>query len=438
MAPLWRVVALCIAITGLIAGAVIAFLLWLFGISLGKLGGVDTIGDLRDVLTIGFGVVAAVGGVIDLVVAYRRQRVSEAGGELAVRTQAHTEYVQAVEQLGSDKAAVRLGGLYALDRLGGNHPEYRQTIVDVICAYLRMPYDPPAREQADTAQGDDGSPEDARQAEPAEGERPVDNHGSEARQELQVRLTAQRLLAGRLRWPAEAERPANHWAGMTVDLTDATLINVDFSHCRMSYPQFSGVQFSGHAGFSGAWFSGDAWFGGGVRFSGEAWFGGAQFSGFAWFGGAQFSNHAEFHEAQFSGDAAFVMAQFGWDARFGGARFTGNARFMGAQFTHKAEFREARFSGDADFGGTQFSGNAEFRKVQFNWNAGFREARFGGYADFEGGRVHGSARRFVLPQGWMVEPDRKHPGRGVLRKSSDEGWPLAGELKPDGGAEDRS
>jgi hypothetical protein len=67
-------------------------------------------------------------------------------------------YTKAVEQPGSDKAPVRLGGLYALERVAQDNPGQRQTIVDVICAYLRMPYDlpgtPPAGEAAREARED--------------------------------------------------------------------------------------------------------------------------------------------------------------------------------------------------------------------------------------------------------------------------------------------
>lgn len=48
-------------------------------------------------------------------------------------------YISAVNQLGSNKAAVRLGGLYALERLAQNNHGHRQTIVDVICATCVCP-----------------------------------------------------------------------------------------------------------------------------------------------------------------------------------------------------------------------------------------------------------------------------------------------------------
>jgi hypothetical protein len=41
-------------------------------------------------------------------------------------------------ELGSDKAAVRIGGLADLERLGQNNADMRQTVVDRICAYLLL------------------------------------------------------------------------------------------------------------------------------------------------------------------------------------------------------------------------------------------------------------------------------------------------------------
>ncbi|MEV4250934.1 hypothetical protein AB0J63_47045 [Streptosporangium canum] len=76
--------------------------------------------------------------------AFRRQRHQEIATAHATHDATErrvTElYTKAVEQLGHAGAAVRLGGLYALERLAQDNPGHRQTIVNVICAYLRMPY----------------------------------------------------------------------------------------------------------------------------------------------------------------------------------------------------------------------------------------------------------------------------------------------------------
>jgi hypothetical protein len=45
-------------------------------------------------------------------------------------------------QLGDDQPAVRLAGLHAMAGLADDWKQNRQTCVDVLCAYLRLPYDP--------------------------------------------------------------------------------------------------------------------------------------------------------------------------------------------------------------------------------------------------------------------------------------------------------
>ncbi|MEU4550168.1 hypothetical protein [Nonomuraea dietziae] len=89
---------------------------------------------------------AGVGAAVTLMLAVRRQRHQELATAHTTHDAAErrvTElYTKAVEQLGNDPAPVRLGGLHALERLAQDTPALRQTIVDVICAYLRMPYTP--------------------------------------------------------------------------------------------------------------------------------------------------------------------------------------------------------------------------------------------------------------------------------------------------------
>ena len=47
-------------------------------------------------------------------------------------------YTRAVAQLGDGADAVRLGGIYALERIAGDSPSDRQTIMDVLSAYVRL------------------------------------------------------------------------------------------------------------------------------------------------------------------------------------------------------------------------------------------------------------------------------------------------------------
>ncbi|MEU9019811.1 hypothetical protein [Actinomadura sp. NPDC048394] len=78
---------------------------------------------------------------------FRRQRHQEIATALsdydAGERRMTDLYTKAADQLGSGKAPVRLAGLYALERLAQDTPGHRQTTVNLICAYLRMPYTPP-------------------------------------------------------------------------------------------------------------------------------------------------------------------------------------------------------------------------------------------------------------------------------------------------------
>ncbi len=72
-------------------------------------------------------------------------------------------FATAAGQLGSDKPPpVRLAGVYAMAGLADDWEENRQTCVDVLCAYLRIPYEPdPVGLEPDIAvqfTGDERSP----------------------------------------------------------------------------------------------------------------------------------------------------------------------------------------------------------------------------------------------------------------------------------------
>jgi len=57
--------------------------------------------------------------------------------ETAQESQITDRYTKAVEQLGSTKQDVRLGGIYALHRLAADSPRDKDTIVNVLAAYVR-------------------------------------------------------------------------------------------------------------------------------------------------------------------------------------------------------------------------------------------------------------------------------------------------------------
>ncbi|HLL36314.1 MAG TPA: pentapeptide repeat-containing protein [Streptomyces sp.] len=344
---------------------------------------------LFDLVKLSFGVVAGAGALVALVVAYRRQRVDE-DGALRDATRLHNErFTTAVAQLGDESAAVRLGGVHALAGLADDAPtrELRQTCIDVLCAYLRLPY----TAEADLPAGD----AEAR-------------HAYLALRE--VRHTVIRLIRDHLRLPLEDHRS---WQGH----------DFDFTGVRFDGGDFSGAVFSGGTvDFGGAEFSSGAVAFGGAEFSGSTVaFGGAEFSGGTVdFRGATFSNSTvHFLGATFSDGAVdFSGATFsGGGVHFGWAKFSGGTvDFKWAEFPGgTVDFHEARFSGSevrfqlaefsggtVDFGGAEFSGGTvDFSGAEFSGSTvAFGRAefsgttvRFGG-AEFSGGTVDFSRTGF--------------------------------------------
>lgn len=96
-------------------------------------------------------VLLAIGGliaVITLTLSYARHRREETASDLAADSNKTDRYSQAIDQLGSAEIPIQLGGVYALERLARDSENDRQTIVDVLAAFLRTtsPVDPGATE----------------------------------------------------------------------------------------------------------------------------------------------------------------------------------------------------------------------------------------------------------------------------------------------------
>ncbi|MFD4863332.1 pentapeptide repeat-containing protein [Streptomyces atratus] len=300
---LWRVgraLALTFAAVVLVAGSIFYGLVVLLDFK-----EIDTTAKLDaqtlfDLVKLSFGVVAGAGALVALVVAYRRQRVDEAGAHREA-TRLHTErFSQAVDKLGSDSPAVRLGGVHALAGLADDAPtqDLRQTCIDVLCAYLQLPFTP------DPGNG------------PA--------HEEEHHRYLafrKVRHTILRLIGDHYRRPRGTQRS---WQGCDLDLTGVTIDgSMDFSGAVFSdgTVSFNGVTFSdGSVSFSNAAFSGGTVHFGGAVFSG----GSVSFSG-AVFSGEVFSGAVSFGSAVFSGGmVSFSSAAFsGGEVSFSGAVFSG-------------------------------------------------------------------------------------------------------------------
>ena len=64
-------------------------------------------------------------------------RLSRRTFELAEQGQVTDRYTKAIEQLGSDKLDVRIGGIYALERVARDSAIDHPTVMEVLAAFIR-------------------------------------------------------------------------------------------------------------------------------------------------------------------------------------------------------------------------------------------------------------------------------------------------------------
>ena len=190
-----------------------------------------------DAIRTGLSAAVGTGGAFALLLAFRRQRSTEISAVHTITDATErrvTElYTKAADQLGSDKAPVRLAGLYALERLAQDNPEQRQTIVNVICAYLLMPY-APSGPAPDEPSADDSDVAGRGHPVAQEHERyrqGVQEHEKRA-QEHRVRTTAQRIVHRHLIADVAPEDDLLGWV-VTIDLAGAYLAGANFSGAEL-------------------------------------------------------------------------------------------------------------------------------------------------------------------------------------------------------------
>lgn len=267
---------------------------------------------LFDLVKLAFAFVAGLGGLVALVVAYRKQRTEE-NAALREDTKLHSDrFTAAVTQLGDASPTVQLGGVHALAGLADDAPtrQLRQTCIDVLCAYLRLPYDPDPDDASGIAKNS------AKQAHARATFRAI----------REVRHTVIRIISNHLRDDATVS-----WQGHDLDFTDVVFDGGDFSEAVFNANRVS---------FGGARFEG-----GTVDFHEAKFEGGTVDFHYARFKGGR----VDFHYAQFESDTVFFRdTQFkSGTVDFGDARFkSGRVTFRGARFEgDTVTFHDARFEG---------------------------------------------------------------------------------------------
>ena len=273
-------------------------------------------------------------GVITLGENHRKNSLEKAKNDQDHLRQVHAErrsrYTTAVEQLSSDKASIRLGGVYTLvglvdewlsDEKTTPSPEKRrkegQVIINNLCAYIRSPFLLAERaEQLDRPYAKDLKKDFGSDTEKFDADkRGFSQDKATLEEERQVRQSIIKAIRERL----QGFGAPGPWSNFDYDFSNTLFFystNFMFSHFD-AFSYFHGVTFTQNADFSWAKFTGHA--------------------DFSW---AEFTGSTHFSSAIFADSASFSWAEFTGDAHFSGAEFT-SANFSGATFEEKPIFERA-------------------------------------------------------------------------------------------------
>ena len=256
-----------------------------------------------------------------------------------VHAERRSRYTTAIEQLSSDKASIRLGGVYTLvglvdewladEKTAPSLEERRkegQVIINNLCAYIRSPFllaeraehldEPYAKDLQKDFDGDKEKFDADKQT--------FKQHQATLEEERQVRQSIIKEICERLR---NVNEPGP-WSDFDYDFS-----NAHFFYCV----EFSDSIFGAFAKFSEAIFAKDADFSGAV-FAEFADFSRSTFAEFAGFFSATFTRNADFSRSTFTRNADFFRTTFAKDANFSKAKFIKDTNFSWTTFEHKPIF----------------------------------------------------------------------------------------------------
>ena len=320
-----------------------------------------------------------------------------------------SRYARAIEHIGNDKSAVRLGGIYTLISLidewladkNIKAPKDRrkegQIIVDSLCAYIRSPFH--LADKRDILESDT----------------PPDNYDGnftsdreEFLEESNIRKSIFREINKRLTVEIDESNinkrnVSGTWSKFTFDFFAAPIFYI------LQYYTYVNTSFQA------------------ARFYGKAFFNNSQFFGTTDFTDAIFYGSADFNETLFIGKTSFQWANFHGptsflsvfteEVTFENAEFINSIKFAPSLFEGPVSFKEVKFSQDPDFAGCEYivsndypGGYILYDPAVFSYKIDSKAHNFttSNFSNFEIalGKVNFKNNDYEIPEGAVVfDPD---------------------------------
>ena len=289
-------------------------------------------------------------------------------------------FLKAVELLDSAHSYTRLGAVHALIALADEyladqalqaeekHAE-GQRIVDVLCAYIRSPFEMAFR--YDELSQDKPNPHSAYR----ENRQEFSVHRAELLAEAKVRQQALQEIHRRLRHFSQGDRRnyvEGSWSGFEYDFSNSVFFypvdmkdswyqnSVDFSGCTY----YASAEFSGSTYERSAYFC-DSTYYDWVFFNNSTYFGDAQWSGSTYHDSARFSwsvyyGEVSFHDSVYGGSVFFDQSLYYDEALFYSSTYRGETGFDGSLYRGSVFVSDSVFEGAVSLYGSVFCGALNF------------------------------------------------------------------------------
>lgn len=337
--------------------------------------------DGNTVVSVRQGILAVLAGALTMLTLWETHRKNTQEKDKNDRDhirQVHSEhrsrYTKAVEQLGDEKAAVRLGGIYTLvslvdewftdpdvDIIAGR--KEGQVIINNLCSYIRSPF--PLAENKYFLEKKNLTDNELKRY---NGDFKADQ------KKLQEEKDIRRAILSEIKYRCGAPLTLDDDGDESFYTEFWPSFVYDFSYANFFYPvYFNDVFFKSTMNFA------DATFKDYTNFSNSIFLGHVSFSS------TTFKDLLDFSQTYFESPAYFEDATFHNISIFESSFFS-ESDFSRAKFNSIATFRNSCFDKSVKFDATVFT-NADFSNANFKESPDFNNTKFNGSAFFDGSTI---------------------------------------------------
>ena len=289
----------------------------------------------------------------------KQQEQFEANAFKDRKAERRERYTKAVEQLGDEKAPVRMGGVYTLVGLVDEWLEEEsirkyedrlkegQVIINNLCAYIRSPFT--------LASHYDELMQDTPDAEGVYQDKVQEFYADKATldSETDVRLSIIKEIHDRIQGPDKNTPGA--WSDFEYDFSGSTFFYpIDLTNSYYAKPiNFTGSTYQGWADFTDS------------TYKALAYFGGSTYQAWAYFSRSTYQDVADFSRSTYQGWAYFSRSTYQDVADFGGSTYQGWADFSRSTYQW-ANFSDSTYENETDFSGSIFYQETYFGEDRYS------------------------------------------------------------------------